>query len=332
MSVKVIAVVGDSHTWGEGVGAEAGFSPAVCCGDLRPLSLTAPCYVGILRDVLDRTSGSSCSEYEGAALAALCGRALDPCGGVSVSRGETVVLAEDFALARVFFLANDKAAEAVLTVGDVCVTEALHSGVPTMNACVKVAHIRTSRGAASGGLRVACVAGERVMIHRVELYRGEYAVVNCGIGSCPVGLYSEAYFARYVESLAPHAILFEGCTINDWLRTPSAEAYGADLRRMLARQRALTARVLWHTVTPIGGSPVSGQGTVYGDYVNAMRAVAAEEGVEIVDCNREMEAILNALPEEERAPYFFHDIWHPNGEGHRLYARMLLPRLQAILR
>jgi lysophospholipase L1-like esterase len=100
---------------------------------------------------------------------------------------------------------------------------------------------------------------------------------------------------------------------------------------MLSVQRDLTSRVLWHTVTPIGGSQISGQGTVYGEYVDTMRSVAAEALVELVDCNAEMAAILAALPEEARAPYFYHDPWHPNGEGHRLYAESIWPRLKALL-
>ena len=41
MSIKIIPVIGDSHTWGEGVGAERSFAPTVCCGDLRPLPINA---------------------------------------------------------------------------------------------------------------------------------------------------------------------------------------------------------------------------------------------------------------------------------------------------
>jgi lysophospholipase L1-like esterase len=73
-------------------------------------------------------------------------------------------------------------------------------------------------------------------------------------------------------------------------------------------------------VTPVAGSQQSGQGTTYDDYVNAMRSVAAEASVPLVDCNTVMTDRLSAMPEAERIPYFYHDPWHPNGEGHRLYA------------
>ena len=100
---------------------------------------------------------------------------------------------------------------------------------------------------------------------------------------------------------------------------------------MLTAQRNLTSHVLWHTVTPIGGSQQSGQGTIYADYVNAMRSVAAEANVPLVDCNTDMTTILSAMPEEARNPYFYHDPWHPNGEGHRLYAEEIFPCLARLL-
>ena len=330
--MHIIPVIGDSHTWGEGVGAERSFSPAVCCGDLRPLPFTAPCYVNLLRERLNAATHSSCSEYEGEALTALCeGRE----GAFGVIAARPLVLEETFDLARVFFYAGSEEAAVRLIAhtpsGDVTVTETLFCDTSLPSAAIQVAHVLVGKGERAERLTVVCEPENHTRVYRVELYRGEYALLNCGIGSCPTKKFVESYFDRYVASLSPYAILFEGCTINDWLRTPSPVKYAAHLRRMLSVQRDLTSRVLWHTVTPIGGSQISGQGTVYGEYVDTMRSVAAEALVELVDCNAEMEAILAALPEEARAPYFYHDPWHPNGEGHRLYAESIWPRLKALL-
>ena len=307
MGIRIIPIIGDSHTWGEGVGAERRMQPPVCCGDLRPLPFSPPCYVNLLRDELNRRTGSSCTDYEWGA-------------GLTVMAGKPLKISDSFSLARVFFVANTEAAEAELS-AEGCDTAfvSLQSDTDAYNTRVRVAHLMCPDGEA-GGLTVACTAGTSVCVYRIELYTGAYALVNCGIGSCPAGKFVDEYFPRYVEPLKPYAILFEGCTINDWLLTPSSGKYAADLRRMLVAQRNLTSRVLWHTVTPIGGSQESGQGTIYADYVNAMRSVAAEANVMLVDCHADMERILSALPEEERAPYFYHDPWHPNGEGHRLYA------------
>ena len=332
MSIKIIPVIGDSHTWGEGVGAERSFDPAPCCGDLRPLPFTPPCYVNLLRDELNRETGSSCSEFEGESLLSLCeGRE----GSFGLIREKPLVLEQPFDLARVFFYATSEEAEVRLTAsspsGDHSVTETLFSDTTLMNAAVKAAHILPKKGETAERLTIACGGDCYALVYRVELYRGPYALVNCGIGSCPAKSFVENYFDRYVTPLSPYAILFEGCTINDWLQTPSDLKYAAHLRRMLSAQRDLTSRVLWHTVTPIGGSQISRRGTVYNDYVNTMRSVASEAGVALADCNAEMEALLSALPEEERAPYFYHDPWHPNGEGHRLYAESIWPRLRALL-
>ena len=332
MSIKIIPVIGDSHTWGEGVGAERSFAPTVCCGDLRPLPFTPPFYVNLLRDELNRETGSSCEEYEGEALLSLCeGRE----GSFGLVKDKPFVLERPFDLARVFFFATSEEAVVRLTAtshsGQSTVTETLFSDTTLMSAAVKVAHVFPGKGETAEKLTVTCEEDSHAYVYRVELYRGPYALVNCGIGSCPTKKFVEQYFDRYITPLSPYAILFEGCTINDWLQTPSDLKYAAHLRRMLSAQRDLTSRVLWHTVTPIGGSQISGQGTTYNDYVNTMRSVAAEAGVPLVDCNAEMATILSAMPEETCAPYFYHDPWHPNGEGHRLYAELIWPRLKALL-
>ena len=332
MSIKIIPVIGDSHTWGEGVGAERSFDPAPCCGDLRPLPFTPPFYVNLLRDTLNRETGSSCSEFEGESLLSLCeGRE----GSFGLIREKPLILEQPFDLARVFFFATSEEAIVKLTAtspsGKSTITETLFSDTTLMSAAVKVAHIMPKRGETADRLTVTCDEDCHTYIYRIELYRGEYALVNCGIGSCPAKKFVEQYFERYITPLSPYAILFEGCTINDWLCTPSDLKYAAHLRRMLSAQRDLTSRVLWHTVTPIGGSQISRQGTTYNDYVNTMRSVASEAGVTLVDCNAEMAAVLAPMSEDDQNTYFYHDPWHPNGEGHRLYAESIWPRLRALL-
>ena len=317
VSIRIIPIIGDSHTWGEGVGAERHIQPPVCCGDLRPLPFSPPCYVNLLREELNRRTGSACWDFEWGE-------------GLLVEPAKPLTVQAPFSLARVFFVANAEPAEAELTAeGCEAVRVPLQSDTETYNTRMRVAHLISDREAE--GLTVSCTKGESITVYRVELYTGAYALVNCGIGSCPVGKFVDEYFPRYAEPLKPYAIIFEGCTINDWLLTPSATQYAAGLRRMLTAQRNLTSRILWHTVTPIGGSQTSGQGTVYDDYVNAMRSVAAEANVPLVDCNAAMTDVLNAMPEEARAPYFYHDPWHPNGEGHRLYAEEIAYGLMTLV-
>lgn len=336
--MKTIAVVGDSHTWGEGVGAERVFVPPVCGGDLRAVSFAYPTYVNLLREALNAATGSSCEEYEGERLWALCEGREGPCGVVSQ---KPLIIESAYTLARVFFLAEAEGAEAMMTAaatatitfGDKTgtVSVPLQSDTDALNACIRVAHIRVPTDGIAQGLLLARNGGRRILVQRVELYRGDCALINCGIGSCPTGRYVDRYFDRYIAPLSPHAILYEGNTINDWLQSPTPEAYAANLRRMLEAQRGLTSRILWHTVTPIYGDQINGQGIAYDDYVHAMRRAAAAAHVTLADCNAEMNTILKALPEAERAPYFFADPWHPNGTGHRLYAEMICPALMSLL-
>lgn len=332
MSIKIISVIGDSHTWGQGVAAEASLEPEACCGDLRPLTFSAPFYVNLLRDRLNAETASSCSEYQGEALFSLCtGR----WGADGILSEYPLQIKESFDLARVFFYATSEEATVCMTAssdrGDAVTQKTLFSDTSQTSVCVQVAHVLPLGGGRAHGLTLSCKGESRAYVYRIELYRGEYALVNGGIGSCPTRKYVESYFDTYVTPLTPHAILFEGCTINDWLCTPTDLKYAAHLRRMLAAQRDLTPRVLWHTVSPVGGSQISGQGTSYIDYVNTMRSVAAETGVPLVDCHAQMQAFLDTLPEEERATRFFSDPRHPNGEGHRLYAEAIYPRLRALL-
>ena len=159
VSIRIIPSIGDSHTWGEGVGAERSFAPAACCGDLRPLPFTPPFYVNLLRNELNRETGSSCAEYEGEALLSLCeGRE----GSFGLVKEKPLVLDEPFDLARVFFFATSEEAVVKLTAtspsGKSTVTETLFSDTTLMSAAVKVAHILPGKGETAERLTVTPIS------------------------------------------------------------------------------------------------------------------------------------------------------------------------------
>lgn len=56
--MKIIAMLGDSHTWGEGVGAEVALHPGVVGGDLRMTPFIYPGYVNLLRERVNAATGS----------------------------------------------------------------------------------------------------------------------------------------------------------------------------------------------------------------------------------------------------------------------------------
>ena len=151
MAIRIIPVIGDSHTWGEGVGAERRFRPPVCCGDLRPLPFTPPCYVNLLRDELNRKTGSACKEFEWPE-------------GFSAEAGAPLVISEAFSLARVFFIAEAEEAEAELSAeGCEPVSLPLQSDTDTYNTRMRVAHLIAPAGEAPV-LTVSCPDGSRILV------------------------------------------------------------------------------------------------------------------------------------------------------------------------
>lgn len=69
--IKTIVCTGDSHTWGQGpkgvceyFSSSLGGGNSVCAGDLRPVPFKFPCYVNLIRDEINKISGSSIYEKE----------------------------------------------------------------------------------------------------------------------------------------------------------------------------------------------------------------------------------------------------------------------------
>ena len=328
--MKIIAVIGDSHTWGQGVGAEHTLTdPYVCCGDLRPTPFHYPTYVNLLRNAVNLSTGSS------ARMADECIR--QETG--HTERGMAVVTAElpltvtrRFDLARLFFRAEPEAAEVTVAMdGDTVDVIPLQSDHPGTDVGIELCHLLPKTDGEQHEVTVTVTKGSRALLYRWEEYQGPYAVVNCGIGARAVITYIERYFDRYVAPLRPYAVLFEGCTINNWLQTSTPAAYADQLREIADRIRALTPRQLWHTVSPVWGNQINDWGVPYVDYVETMRGVARDEHIPLADCFTAMEAYLSSVPENVRFPIFFSDAWHPNGMGHYTYARLILPHLQDLL-
>ena len=94
--------------------------------------------------------------------------------------------------------------------------------------------------------------------------------------------------------------------------------------------RCLGARPYLHSVSPILGEQAEPHSPyLYSEMVDAVRKVAAVEGVPLADTNRSMEQFLSGLPEQERPSALFCDPWHPNPRGHMLYAQTLFELLTA---
>lgn len=322
--MKVIAVVGDSHTWGQGVGAEFFFQPPCVCADKRQISFCQPSYVNLIRMAVNMKTGSAVSEYEGDTIKGLYQKE-------ETSGCRSLSLTDSFALCRIFFHASEEECTVKVSVdGKTVQDRILPAREQDMCSCL----INDTLPLLEEGvhnLRITFGKGATADVYRIECYRGPYAVVNCAVGGRPVNVYRKEFFGDYVATLDPYAVLFEGCTINDWLTQETTAEYADEMKKLIAEFRTFTDRILFHTVSPIEDSQYARTDCQYSDYVEAMRQVAKEEKIPLVDCNQRMQMLLDALPESLRHTYLFCDKWHPNTTGHYLYAEMILPELMKLL-
>ena len=329
MNTKIIAVIGDSHTWGQGAGAENYMKPGICGADLRMLSFNFPLYVNLIRQAIELKTGSRSVEYDKAALFSLCSK---DDGEMGIVGTEGMKLTEAFSFCRIQFCAESYDTDAEILLDGKSVQK-VH--IPCkeryMNQCIQTVPVLCE----SDGrhvLQIRADGCEHIMLYRIECYAGPYAVVNCGVGSCPVGKYQNDFLAQYVGALEPYAILFEGCTINNWIANDTPEQYRKELEEMDAAIKKITNRILWHTDTPIRGEQsFANRPFVYDDYVYVLRDVAKECGIPLADCNAQMNELLAQLDEDTGTRYFFNDVWHPTAFGHYLYAKIILPSLLEIL-
>lgn len=325
--MKVIALMGDSHTWGEGVGAEYGFDPPVVGADKRMNSFVYPNYANLLREAINLKTGSRAREIIRDELTALCGGRDGDYGILSPAKPVTV--RDSFGLCRLFLFGSEVPVTVTVTLDGApvrTVTVQSDDPSPAASVCPVVLH------APSGQHKLTLTASAPVRLHRVELYDGAYAVVNCGIGSCPVGRYVDDFFDSYIAALKPYAVVMEGNTINDWLTGEPLSAYADDLTRAVASVRALTPRLMAHSVFPVAGSQTWGDNPVpYGDYVSTMKDTLMSLGVRFVDTHAVFLDELARVPEVRRNQFLYHDPWHPNGTGHAIYARAILPELLALI-
>jgi len=325
---KIIAMVGDSHTWGQGVGVEYHYNPGVCGGDQRMVPFGFPAYVNLLRHAVNLSTGSSAVDYYGEELGKLAEEMPDDFAYFS---SRPLELREKFSCVRIFFRAGttDSAVEIYID-GVHTETVELPAEEQVLNRCLKAHFFRTEDG--DHTLRLVPVNGAKIGVHRIECYSGEYAVINCGVGSCPARRYADEWYGRYVTPLEPWMIVFEGSTINDWLTRETTAEYADALRYLLAKMRASTDRILWHTVAPISGyQKTTDDAEPYDAYIDAMLRTAAEENLPLVDSNRAMHDAMKKVPKEWHARMLFHDDWHPNGTGHYIYAKTIFEELKKYL-
>ncbi len=291
--MKTIICTGDSHTWGQGIpGLESTFSPPVAVGDLRLVSFKYDSYVNLLRHMVNQKVVGSAQEVEGGLL----------CSKVNAKLIRIQLLSSQAASAAAIYIDGALQREVSLkkgiyhTLSIFCDKDGEHE-----------LEIHTEWGAVS--------------LYRIELYSGDAAVVNCGIGSCPTFKFYTDYWDTYVTELRPSVVVLEPHTINDWLAGDPPSVHNKRLKSMVEKLRAADCDVVMLTVSPILGSQdIPFNKVAYNLYVEEGRRVANECGISICDANAVMTRRMEGLTEDESRSLLFNDNWHVNELGHRIYA------------
>ena len=307
--MRVIAVIGDSHTWGEGAtGYKNVFSDISLqeAGCLWFLPFYIPSFVNLLRNKINESTDSFAEE-------------------------DTEIHKLPYAfktsagLVRLQLFANDDGQKA-----DVYINDKLYNSYTVSRNTVPREFVTvTIRNSEPAKIRIVGNA----FIYRIEEYFGEYAIVNCGVGSCPTFRYTDEQWNRLVEPLNASIFLIEPCTINDWLASTTTDEYYANTLRLLdmAKNSGIT---LMMTVSPILGEQVNMSSDAkcnYSEYIEKSVEAARDLDIPVIDTNRAISEKISGMSDVESLKYMFTDIWHPNGLGHRIYAETVFLEIKKIL-
>ena len=299
--IKTILCTGDSHTWGQGAaGLMESFSPPAQAGELRQSDFSYKSYVNELRRMVNAHTSSEAGDWN----------------PYMIVEASPVLLEKTAGLFRLQFACREEKSTVTVTADTgerqtLDLTDSQPNAYRFLNFFFE--DERPHR-------LVISSETENARFCRAEWHRGSMAVLNCGIGSCPVSRYMETYWADYVEALCPAVIVMEAHTINDWLLNEGPQIYEQRLEQMITRAKMLCSRVLLLTVSPIlGAQTVPGSDVPYESYIEASRLAARNSGTVLCDANALMKEQLKDLTEQE-ATCLFADPWHVNDRGHRIYA------------
>lgn len=282
--MKFIICTGDSHTWGQGPAGllEHFTDPEVQAGELRPSPFDVPFYVNLLRDEVNRRTGSSAYEEEPRTLIEgeyRTGRVCDAARFVFRFDGHN----------------NYKVAAVIDGV----------SRSPLIDA-------RTDENG-----ELVITVSEPMHLYRAEYYSGDYAVINAGVGSCTTRRYLEQFYDSYVKLFDPCCIVAEAHSINDWLNHIPLDEVKTNLAKILTG--CPDAYPVLMTVQPVDGPTALPFSKIdYEEYIRVSREAAAENGFCLVDGNRAIGHAHfsdNWHPDEEGHAIYFRAIMKALEDG-----------------
>ena len=322
--IKTIVCTGDSHTWGQGGFNLSAIFPDVVGGEhrLAPFD-NNDAYVNAIRRAVNKKTNSTACDFTGEKLSALFSAPVrENC--IVCENGKTVTAKVSCALFRLQLRLTAEKATASITVDGKKLDECCVFSENLSNPYNALPYFCDSDGEHT--LSVTAAGGD-IMIYRLELYSGEYAVINSGIGSCPTERYMANYWEKYVTALKPYLMLIEGHTINDWLTRQPPEKYAENLDRYftMAEQASVKAPIFLSVAPILGTQSEPCSPYEYCKLIEQSKAVAQKHGFEIADANAVMNERISGMSESEAFNLLFSDNWHLNVPGNLLYAEIALP-------
>lgn len=301
--IKTICLAGDSHTWGEG--AEKllfkDFESPLRCGDKRLLRFEVPSFASLVRDYVNKESGSSATEFS----------ADEPTGNIKPMVFENCVqicgrlsIAVPFGFARIEFKRSPFDAEIF------CGGERVHIYRHAESDEYEVINI-LPKSHASG----IDIVSEGALLYRAEFYDGKYAVLNCGIGSCTSVKYTDEYLEKYVLCAKPALVIAEVFTVNDWISAIPPSECEKNLMKFGKKILKSGADLAFSSAIPILGVQENSAGIAYDEYVHAGERAAKTLKIPYADVYSSFSAEYAECPTHKH----YGDIRHPGPRGHEIY-------------
>lgn len=326
--MKVILCTGDSHTcgqWAEGFGidddVELGYNVAGK-GFGRNASFESTCYVNLIRDFIVENTHSRVENVDISIFGRECARSRFISTPVALQCNCDLML---FKVAE----RKEPAAFDIYLDGEICRNVTLCAEI-TRYGDWSFRYIPVFCGG-KNKIEIVPVQGE-IYITSLERWTGEYAVVNCGVGSCDTTRYIKEYMPELIEEFSPYAFLAEAHTINDWLSGKTVEEYGNELSVLLKLMKSNSHITVMTTVSPVLGEQCKEQTAApYEEFVKESERIICDEDVIFADGHNAIKEKCEGLSEEELRCTLFSDNWHVNQAGHDIYAKVFIEKLKEVL-
>lgn len=334
--MKIIVCTGDSHTVGQGANSiksrDIPKNPNAIYrtegkGISRGGDLEVPSYVNLVRKYIAENTNSAYALTPGEKLAEETGY---PCQNWAVKLEGPLTLPVGWDWHLVCVAEQIQPAKMEIWIdGKLQRTEMLHTPLPRYNDW----SFRNVPVFCEGAREVKLVPVEgEVWISHIQHDRGEYAVVNSGVGSCTSRRYIDECFDYCIADFCPDYIIAEAHTINDWLNYEAPTTHSSTLHELLDKMSALGAKLMFVTVAPIEGKQESAKfGKLYSDFMSEAKKISQRSDVVFADANAAFHRELEKIPAEDRWEQMYVDNWHVNGYGHKLYANAIIEKLKDLL-